>query len=178
MASMPDSGLAMTEAASRKVAAGCAAAAASAAPPRPPRQRPPEPPVQPPARAAQRPDPVRELFVGLVQYVLHVLHQRLQKWLVALLVIVLVDWLPPPPPPPPPAAPGWKIGSKCRYAGGVAIHVDVIDLVDAQIGGIRHHGQVGAVELVAHVHLLGDATSSCGSVWSMALRVTLPVIPE
>jgi hypothetical protein len=34
--------------------------------------------------------------------------------------------------------------------------VNVVDLVNPQIGRVRHHGEIRAVELVPHVDLLGD----------------------
>jgi len=39
----------------------------------------------------------------------------------------------------------------------VARHVDIVNPVGAQEGRIRHHHQIGAVELPAHVDLFGDA---------------------
>ena len=42
-------------------------------------------------------------------------------------------------------------------ATGIAGDIHVVDLVVVQIGRVRHHDQVRAVDLPAHVDLLGDA---------------------
>ena len=158
MVSTPDSGLAMTEAASRNVGAGCAGAAAGSGGTRSRgsarlrcRRR--------PAAGCAPACPAAGIILSVSCSMSFMFVTSVsQKWLVALLVIVLVDWLPPPAPAPGPAPrPGSQSGSKNRCAGRVAIHVDVIDLVNAQIGRVGHHRQVGAVDFIAHVHLLGDA---------------------
>jgi hypothetical protein len=56
-------------------------------------------------------------------------------------------------------------------------HVDVVNLVVAQKGRIRHDQQVGTIEFPAHVDLLGSRARICCSVWSMALIVTTPLMP-
>src|SRR5262245_31214423 len=44
----------------------------------------------------------------------------------------------------------------------LALHVHVVDLVDAQVGAVRHHRQIRAVELVSHVDLFRDAAEELG----------------
>jgi len=58
-----------------------------------------------------------------------------------------------------------------------ALHIEVIDPVSVQIRGVRHDDQVRAVQFPAHVDCFGIRDRSCGKVCSIALSVTVPVIP-
>ena len=93
-----------------------------------------------------------------------------QKWCWALFSMRVTELLPLPAVPGDrggaggagAGAGGGDLGGDRDGAGGVPGHVHVVDLVIAQVGRVRHHRQIGAIQFEAHVHLLGQAVEDLG----------------
>jgi hypothetical protein len=127
--------------------------------------------VRPPlARAAGRFDVLDDGFagalgqylVGLAQEVAQVFSRDSQSWFARVFSIRVAETLPPDGLPCRRAraageraagAAGGDLGVGGYGACHRSVEVDVIEAVAAQERGVRHHGEVPSVDLVAHVHL-------------------------